>query len=121
VNSQRAEEAQWAAIGAARAALDLLLMYRPAVEIDLGRFDLVLRQVELDTAAGDSAALTGDVTSLEWIRDRFVHTLPASVVGELDGLMAEIRAASDAGDLEGAAEVAAHLRQVLAEAAPGQP
>ena len=60
-----------AALNAKQAALDLELQYRPASDVDRGRFDAWLQQLLLDGQAKDAGAVLGDVATLEWIRDRF--------------------------------------------------
>jgi len=45
----------------------------------------------------DAAAVVGDVATLEWVRDRFAHTLKRSDVSRIDNLLGELRAAADAG------------------------
>ena len=40
-------------------------------QVDLGRFKLWAEQVLVDAAAGDVGGVRGDVTTMEWIRDRF--------------------------------------------------
>jgi len=112
-DGRRPEEALQAAIGLARAVLDLELVFRPPAEIELARFGLLSRQLGLDIAAGDTAAAIGDVASLEWTRDRFVHSLTAAVAEQVDGLLEEIRRAIDAEDLGAAADAATRLGEVV--------
>jgi len=118
VKTQRAAEIRQAAIGVARAAYDLQLMYRPAADIDLARFELMVRQLGLDVASGDAGAVAGDATTLEWIRDRFVSSLSAAEAGEVNGLLERIRTAADGEDLQAAEEYAARLGDVLAAILP---
>ena len=111
-------EVRQAAIEVARASVDLQLMYRPATEIDLARFELMLRQLELDWADADAGAVVGDTTTLEWMRDRFASSLAASDADRITGLLAEIRTAADAEDFESAADAAVLLRAFLASILP---
>lgn len=70
-----------AAIDVAQSALDLRLRHDPPTEIDRARFGMWARQILVDARAGDIGGVRGDVTTLEFVRDRFVHTLdPADVV-----------------------------------------
>lgn len=108
-----AEGSLQAAIGLARAALDLQLIFRSPTEIDLARFELLVHQFGLDVAAGDTAAVIGDAASLEWIRDRFAHSLTASDLGQLDGWLEEMRSAIEVEDLEAAADAAARLGEIV--------
>jgi hypothetical protein len=118
IESRDAIEARQAALSVARAALDLQLRHRPSAEIDLARMELWARQVLLDATAGDPAAVAGDVATMEWTRDRFAHILSEGDLGELDGLLGELRAAADSEDLPAAAATAAELRELIAGLEP---
>jgi len=111
-------EVRQAAIEVARATSDLQLMYRPAAEVDLLRFELMLRQLELDSADGDAGAVAGDTTTLEWMRDRFASSLSVSDADRITGLLAEIRTAADREDFESAVGASVLLRGFLASALP---
>jgi hypothetical protein len=54
----------------------------------------------------------GDVATLEWIRDRFAHTLDAASRRDLDTRLKALRAAADGGNLSAAADHAARLARV---------
>jgi hypothetical protein len=110
VDAQQPAETGQAAIGVAWAALDFELRHRPVSEIDLDLFDLWAARVSLDAAAGDPANVVGDVATLEWIRDRFVHTLTAADAASINALLADLRTAADGEDLSAAAEAASQLR-----------
>ena len=113
VSARRAVDAARGALGAAQAALDLLLQYRPVAEIDLGRFDLWLRQVVADARDGDLSAVAGDVATLEWIRDRIALALGKVGVARVDTLLRELRSSSADEDLEAATETAVALRRAI--------
>jgi hypothetical protein len=102
-----------AAIEAARAALDFRLRYRPPSEIDRLRFDLWAAQVVVDAAAGNIGFVRGDVVSLDMVRNRFAHTLSATVRGQVDGILTELRAAVQARNFSTAAAAAVRLRSAL--------
>jgi hypothetical protein len=119
VDAQQPAETGQAAIGVVWAALDFELQHRPVSEIDLALFELWAARVGLDAAAGDPSNLVGDVVTLEWIRDRFVHTLGEADAQRIDGLLADLRTAADAEDLAAAADIAAQLRALAAADAPG--
>ena len=110
VDAQQPPETGQAAIGVAWAALDFELRHRPVSEIDLALFDLWAARVGLDAAAGDPANVAGDVATLEWIRDRFVHTLASADAERINALLADLRTVADAEDLAAAADIAAQLR-----------
>jgi hypothetical protein len=113
VDAQQPAEIGQAAIAVAMAALDFELRHRPVSEIDLDLFDLWAARVGLDAAAGDPANVVGDVATLEWIRDRFVHTLTSADAERINSLLADLRIAADAEDLSAAAEATVQLRDEL--------
>ena len=89
-------QVQAAAIDVARLVLDLELRHRDPADVDRDRFALWLGQLDLDR--GDQPAILGDVTTLEWIRDRFAHTLPRDQAAALDAALGALRRAADASD-----------------------
>jgi hypothetical protein len=108
--------ARQAAIDTAQWGLDLRLRYRPQTEIDLARFDLWAAQLQVDAAAGDTAAVNGDIFTLGYIRDRILPALNSSDVtlmntelGKLQGAQATM---SDRV-LAAAAEAAGRLRDIV--------
>ena len=86
-------EAGTAAIDVAQSALDLELRYRPPAEIDLARFELWARQIQVHGAAGDMGGVRGDVTTLEWVRDRFAHTIEAADITTINAHLEVLREA----------------------------
>jgi hypothetical protein len=105
-----------AAIDVAQSALDFELRYHPAAEIDLRRFKLWAKQVVVDAAAGDPGGVRGDATTMEWIRDRFAHTLKAEDLTAIDAHLVSLResVADGTEDLEAASAEASQLRDPLA-------
>ena len=118
VKAQRSGKARDAALDVALAALDLQLQYRRPAAIDRARFDLWARQVLVDAAARDPAAVSGDVATLEWIRDRVARTLDSVDVTRIDTLLEQLRTNVNDEDLPAAADTARALRQALAQARP---
>jgi hypothetical protein len=114
VRARDARKAESAAIEVAQNSLDLQLRYRPPTEIDRARFELWARQLRVDAAAGDAAAVRGDLATLEWIRDRFVHTLDRVDVVRIDAHLVELRSLVTDNDLPGASAEAARLGATLA-------
>jgi hypothetical protein len=100
-------------IDVAQSTLDLLMRYRPPVEINAARFRLWTQQLRVDAAARDLAGVTGDVAVLEWIRDRFGSALPANARTDFDNRLRDLRAAVDAKNLPAAADHAARLASRL--------
>ncbi|MBA3566160.1 MAG: hypothetical protein H0W31_04840 [Actinobacteria bacterium] len=99
-----------------QAALDLELSYESPAQIDRARFDLWLRQTLVDAAARDRAAVSGDLATLEWIRDRIAHTLDSVEVTRIDTHLERLRDQVVDRDLAAAARTATDLRKVLAAA-----
>jgi hypothetical protein len=99
-----------AALDVARSALDLGLRHRPATEIDRARFELWALQVLVDVSARDRAAVAGDVATLEWVRDRFAHTLDPVVRTRVDRRLLDLRAAVTDRDMGAARRASLRLR-----------
>lgn len=102
-----------AAIDTAQWVLALGLQYRPALDVDRDRFELWCQQVMVDAAAGNTAGVSGDVATLEWIRDRITATLAPAEMQELDTRLGALRGAADAERLAAAADHAARLGERL--------
>ena len=102
-----------AAIDVGQSALDLELQHLPQEEIDLARFGLWTRQVQVHAAAGDMGGVNGDVTMLELVRDRIAHTLDPADVTSLDAHIAVLRDAVVEADIKAAAAEAKRLRVTL--------
>ena len=105
-----------AAIDVAQSALDLELRYRPPAKIDLGRFELWANQVLVDATAGDVGGVRSDVTTMEWIRDRFADDLEAGDLTAIDAHLITLResVANESEDLKAASAEASELRDPLA-------
>ena len=116
VHARTPRRAGDAALAVAGAALDLQLRFRPPAAIDLARFDLRLRQLLLDAAAGDRPAVSGDIATLEWIRDRL--ELGSTDSRRLDAQLRYLRAAAEAGEPEAVTVAAARLREAVARHVP---
>ena len=97
-----------------RATLDFHLRHRPPTEVDLARFELWARQILVDAEDDDPDGVKGDVTTLDWVLDRFRHALSSSDAAEIDSLLGELRSAADEEDLEAATDAAQRLRDKLA-------
>jgi len=100
-----------AGVDVGQSALDLEVLYRGNVEID--RFHVHAQQLRVHAAAGDLAGVTGEVAVLEWIRDRFAASLSEAKLAALDADLRALRGASSAGDLLGAADIAARAAAEL--------
>jgi hypothetical protein len=113
VESHDREGTGHAALDARLAILDLQLQYRTPAEIDHARFDLWAQQVLVDAAAADLDAVSGDVATLEWIRDRIAPGLDSIVAIRIDAHLEELRAGAADEDLEAVNEAAAALRELV--------
>jgi hypothetical protein len=116
IDSRDGARAGQAAIDTAQWGLDLRLRYRPQTEIDLARFDLWAAQLTLDAAAGDTAAVNGDVFTLYYIRDRILPALDNKDVTRIDTALGKLQTAQatmSAEDLAAAADDAGRLRAIV--------
>ena len=87
------EQAGTAAIDVAQSALDLELRYRPPAEIDFARFELWARQILVHGAAGDMGGVNGDVATMDWVRNRFAHTIEAADITRINAHLEVLREA----------------------------
>jgi hypothetical protein len=112
VDARDATQAQQAAVDASQWSLDLQLRYRPPADIDRARFDLWAARLTLD-AAGDAAAVNGDLFTLDYIRDRILHTLDGAEATRVNSALEELQTAVDEEDLAAASDAAERLRDIL--------
>jgi len=110
---------QWA-IEADQRILDMELRYRDPVDINLSRLDLWAAQIQVDAAAGDAAAVNGDVFSLFYIRDRVLAALSPSDLTNLNIEFNKLQVAGPNGNLVGAVKAAISLRELLAKVLAGR-
>jgi hypothetical protein len=101
----------------ARTVLGLELRYRSPASVDRDRFALWTRQAEVDAAAADRGAVHGDVSALEWIRDRFAPALGPLDRTRLDTELTELRALATDRSFGEIVREAARLRHALGRAA----
>ena len=116
IDAQDTKEAAHAAIDVAQANLDLKLRYRPQPQIDRARFELWGEQLLIDADEEDLAGVLGDVTMLEWTRDRFAHTLRPFDANRIDRRLAAVRDAVDEEDLGAAASATERLLDAIERA-----
>ena len=114
LDARKATDARGASIEVARLAYDVQLRYRPPTEIDMARFDLWAAQLLVDAAAEDPAGVNSDVFALDYIRERFVHTLDTPAAVALNGALNELQVAVIDDDLEAAIDAATGLRKQIA-------
>lgn len=118
VDARSPAKARAAAIDVGFAGFDLQLRHRPPAEIDMARFELWAHRLLVDAAAGDLGGVTGDVATLEWIRDRFVHVLGPVEVTRIDKHLLDLREAATDEDFSTTSAVAVDLIDVLARIEP---
>ena len=103
--------ASLSALNVALATTDLMLRYLPPADVDRMRFDLWARQLAIDAEAGEKGAVSGDVATLGWIRDRFAFD--SADANRIDDQLRYLGAAADAKDMISAATAADRLRRTF--------
>jgi hypothetical protein len=121
VRAHKAAAVEQAAVDVSQSVLDLQLMYRPPLEIDAARFELRTQQLRLDAAANNLAAVTGDVATLEWMRERFAYALTPAGRADVDARLQALRSAADAKNPVAAGDQAARLGARLRNLMPAGP
>jgi hypothetical protein len=111
VGARNRLQASLAALDVAQASLDLELRYRPPAEVDLARLDLWARQLVTDAGAEHAAAMRGDVTTLEWIRDRIA--IAGADANRIDDQLRHLEAAAEAEEFTAVVDATRQLRQAL--------
>jgi hypothetical protein len=111
VNDRNAEGARNAALDVALASIDLQLPYRTQQETDRARFQVWTRQLVADSQRIEAVPgfTAGDVATLDWVWQRFAHTVNSRTAGEIERLLADLRAAADEEDVTAVAELATAL------------
>lgn len=120
IEKRNAGKTRQAAIETARWTFDLQLRHRPAVEINLARFDLWAAQVLVDAAAKNAGAVTGDMFTLTLIRDRILGALDADTAQSLNIQLGELMTAAADEEFDAASEAAGKLREIIGAAKPAQ-
>ena len=99
-----------AAIRVAQSALDLQLLTRPPVTVDIERVHLHAQALRVAAAAGDKADVDAEIAVLGWLADRVRGHLPAADQAELEDRLRELRLTPNPADT--AARFAAWLRSI---------
>jgi hypothetical protein len=76
--------------------------------------ELRARQVVGDSAAKHLGAVSGDVASLEWTRDRFAHRLDPADLSQINSELLALREAEVDRDLAALRETAGRVRAIAA-------
>ena len=116
VDDHNVEGSVNAALDVAQASLDFQLRYRDQADVDRERFEFWTRQLAADASRLEAVPgfVAGDVATLEWIYDRFAHTLDEAAAGDVAGVLGELRTAAGEEDIEAAADGADRLLALLA-------
>ena len=111
VDDRNTEGARNAALDVVTAAIDLQLPYRTQDETDRSRFQLWARQLVADSERIEPVPgfLAGDVTTLEWVWQRFAHTTDTTTSRKIETLLLDLRAAADDEDASTIAKLAPQL------------
>ncbi len=102
-----------ASIDASYASINLQLRYRPVTEVDTVRFELWARRALVHAIDGSLGGVRSDLVTLEWIRDRFVHTVDPVTRTRIDTLVRDLGTAVVDKDLTAAARTARNLGKVM--------
>jgi hypothetical protein len=114
IDSRDGSKARAASIDASYASINLQLRYRPVTEVDTVRFELWTRRALVHATDGSLGGVRSDLVTMEWIRDRFVHTVDPVTRVRIDTLVRDLGTAVVDHDLEAAADMARSLGKVLA-------
>jgi hypothetical protein len=111
IGEQNAAATQSAALRIAQNELDLRLLYRPVIDVDVARLKLWTRQLPLDVAADDAGLVLANVAALErvWERTRYGVDRAAPV----DMALQDLRKAADAEDLLAVDDAATALTRAV--------
>ena len=102
-----------AALDAQQSVLDLQLRHEPRGVVDRDRMELWCQRLRVDARVHDAAAVSGDATTLGWIRDRIATSLAPGELSELDARLGQLQASADAGHTAAAADHAVRLIGLL--------
>jgi hypothetical protein len=114
IDTRHRSNARAASIDASYASVNLQLRYRPVTEVDTVRFELWTRRALVHAIAGSLGGVRSDLVTMEWVRDRFVHTVDPVTRTRIDTMVRDLGTAVIDHDLGVAADTARALRRVLA-------
>ena len=115
IASRDRTKARTASIDASYASINLQLRYLPVTEVDTVRFELWARRALVHAIDGSLGGVRSDLVTIEWIRDRFVHTVDPVIRTRIDTLVRDLGTAVVDDDLKAAADSARALRTVVAD------
>jgi len=106
--------ARAASIDVSYASINLQLRYRRVTEVDTIRFGLWTRRALGHALDGSLGGVRSDLVTMEWIRDRFVHTVDPVTRTRIDTLVRDLGTAVVDHDLGAAADTARELGTLIA-------
>jgi hypothetical protein len=115
IASRDRSEARAVSIDVSYASTNLQLRYRPVTEVDTIRFELWTRRALGHALDGSLGGVRSDLVTMEWIRDRFVHTVDPVTRTRIDTLVRDLGTAVVDHDLGAAADTARALQELVAE------
>ena len=113
VASRDRSEARAASIDASYASINLQLRYRPVTEVDTVRFELWTRRALVHAIDGSLGGVRSDLVTIEWIRDRFAHTVDPVTRTTIDTMVRDLGTAVVDEDLQAAEDTARALLDVV--------
>lgn len=114
IESRDRSKARAASVDASYVSINLQLRYRPVTEVDTIRFELWTRRALVHAVDGSTGGVRSDLVTMEWIRDRFVHTVDPVTRVHIDTMVRDMGTAVVDDDLEAVADTARALRTVMA-------
>jgi len=114
VESRDRSKSRAASVDASYASINLQLRYRPVTEVDTIRFELWTRRALVHAIDGSVGGVRSDLVTMEWTRDRFVHTADPVTRVQIDTMVRDMGTAVVDDDLEAVADTARALRKVVA-------
>ena len=114
IESRDRSETRAASIDASYASINLQLRYRPATEVDTVRFELWTRRALVGAIDGSIGDVRSALVTMEWIRDRIVHTVDAVTRTQIDTLVRDMGTAVVDRDFGAIEDKARELEDLVA-------
>jgi hypothetical protein len=113
VAAHEAVASRHAALGVEQAGLDFLARHESLAEINFLRLDLWLRQLILDSDAGDQPGMASDIALLGVVLARVSHLVPEVVLRSLRADLTLLASPAKRRDGAAVAEIAASMRGIM--------
>lgn len=105
-----------AATNVAESALDLELLYQPALAVDIERFHLHAQRLRIAAADKSTAGVASETSALTLLVDRISGHLEPAVAASLEARMSELRTIEASGNRRATADAAARTATWLRSA-----